>query len=255
MPSENRVTADLKEYGLELHTKMAEAWELARQNICGAQKRQKTAYDRKSRELPFREGERVFLYKPAEKTGEARKFARPFHGPYRVLEMGTNTAKICRVDRPEEEPLLVSLDRLRRCPEEIGEGFWPPDARGSMKKKKKLPPDIAPSDEQPAATPDSNGFSKPESQSRGRRNAAAPRQQNLNSTSMVEEKMVTDSGRMIECTKSGVLAKDEASESHCQEQAMGDREGQRPLINRWAGRLRRRQKSVAEEGSSQQGEM
>ena len=31
------------------------------------------------------EGERVFLYHPADKTGEACKFARPYHGPYRIL--------------------------------------------------------------------------------------------------------------------------------------------------------------------------
>ena len=75
----------------------------------------------------------MFLYKPADTTGEGRKFARPFHGPYRLMELGANTAKIRRVDRPEEEPVLVSIDRLRRCPREFGEGFWPPDR--SRKKK------------------------------------------------------------------------------------------------------------------------
>ena len=74
----------------------------------------------------FREGERVFLFKPAEKSGQARKFARPFHGPYRVVEVDSNTAKICRVDKPDEEPILVALERLRRCPEEIGDECWPP---------------------------------------------------------------------------------------------------------------------------------
>ena len=43
--------------------------------------------------------------------------------------MGTNTAKIVRVDCPEEESLHVSLSRLRRCPEEIEHKFWPPDSR------------------------------------------------------------------------------------------------------------------------------
>jgi len=41
--------------------------------------------------------------------------------------VGANTAKIRRVDRPEEEPILVAIDRLRRCPEELGNDFWPPD--------------------------------------------------------------------------------------------------------------------------------
>ena len=99
-PEITRVTINLNEYGLDLHTRMAQAWDLARASVGRAQRRQKVAYDQKTREPSFREGERVFLYKPAEKTGENRKFARPFHGPYRVMEMSANTAKILRVDRP-----------------------------------------------------------------------------------------------------------------------------------------------------------
>ena len=91
-----------------------------------AQSRQKSFYDQKSRPPNFAVGERVFLFKPSEKTGEARKLARPYHGPYRVTRLDTNTAHICRVDRPQEEAILVALGRLRRCPLEIGEDFWPP---------------------------------------------------------------------------------------------------------------------------------
>ena len=74
-PEITRVTINLKEYGLDLHTRMAQAWDLARASVGRAQRRQKVAYDQKTREPSFREGERVFLYKPAEKTGENRKFA------------------------------------------------------------------------------------------------------------------------------------------------------------------------------------
>ena len=51
-----------------------------------------------------------------------------------------NTAKIWRVDRPQDEPLLVALDRLRQCPEELTDEFWPP-AKGkpSQKPLKKSP--------------------------------------------------------------------------------------------------------------------
>ena len=76
---------------------------------------------------PVPVGEHLFLYKPAEKTGESRKLERPFHGPYRVLELDTNTFRIRRVDKPHEEPILVALQRLRRYPEEIPNEFWPPD--------------------------------------------------------------------------------------------------------------------------------
>ena len=139
-PRKNRVTMNLKEYGIELHAKLSAAWELARKSVQRAQKKQKEQYDRRVTPIsPFREGERVFLYKPGEKTGEARKLARPFHGPYRVREMGTNTASIVRVDRPEEEPMLVSVDRLRRCPRELGDEFWPPDKGGQWQRKTAAP--------------------------------------------------------------------------------------------------------------------
>ena len=124
-PRESRAVKDLKEYGVELYSRMSEAWELAQHHITRAQKHQKKVYDRGAKN-PFRAGERVFLLKPAEQTGARRKFARPFHGPYRLLEVGTNTARICPVDKPESEPILVSLGRLRHCPDEIGNEFWPP---------------------------------------------------------------------------------------------------------------------------------
>ena len=53
--------------------------------------------------------------------------------------MGTNTASIVRVDRPEEEPMLVSVDRLRRCPGELGDEFWPPDKGGRRQRKTAAP--------------------------------------------------------------------------------------------------------------------
>ena len=104
-----------------------------------AQKNQKAYYDRKSRGSNFSVGERVFLFKPAEKTGESRKLNRPYHGPYRIVEVTPNNASLCRVDKPHEEPILVALSRLRRCPEEVEDGFWPPGGnkgKGSRSKKK-----------------------------------------------------------------------------------------------------------------------
>ena len=153
-PRKKKTTIDLKEYGLALHQKMSEAWELARGSIGQAQKKQKGTYDRRAKMSVFREGERVFLFRPAEKTGAARKLARPFHGPYRLVELGPNTAKIRRVDRPEEEPILVAIDRLRRCPAELADDFWPPDR---AKRKSRAAPTTLP--EQPRTGGESSSVS------------------------------------------------------------------------------------------------
>ena len=37
----------------------------------------------------------------------------------------SNIAKIRSVDKPQDEPILVALSHLRRCPEEIADDFWP----------------------------------------------------------------------------------------------------------------------------------
>ena len=126
-PIKTKEVMDLKEYGAALASKMSGAWEMARKSITKAQRRQKSHYDKKSKPSTFVVGERVFLLKPAEKTGATRKLARPYHGPYRVTEVSTNDAYIRRVDKPQSDSILVALQRLRRCPDEIPDEFWPPD--------------------------------------------------------------------------------------------------------------------------------
>ena len=145
-PEKTRKAVNLKEYGAELASQMAEAWELARQCIRKAQKRQKDVYDRKVRPPNFKVGDRVFLFKPADKTGPLRKFARPYHGPFRVVEMDVNTAKIRRVDRPEDDAILVAVDRLRHCPSEVPDAFWPPAKQKGGKTKKTQAGDTTPID-------------------------------------------------------------------------------------------------------------
>ena len=74
-PKKTRTMFNLREYSIELHARMSEAWELARKNVSRAQKRQKQEYDRRCWLPRFQERECVFLFKPLEKSG---KFARPF---------------------------------------------------------------------------------------------------------------------------------------------------------------------------------
>ena len=41
-------------------------------------------------------------------------------------ELPANDAKVCPVNRPKADPIFVSLDRVRHCPEEIpSEESWP----------------------------------------------------------------------------------------------------------------------------------
>ena len=128
---------DLHEYGIYVADKLAEAWDLAQKNIKKAQRQQKKTYDRHARPLNFAVGERVFLFKPAERTGENRKLARAYHGPYRVIQLTPNNAHIRRTVKPEGELLLVAINRLRRCPNEVADVFWPPDRSAQKQVKSK----------------------------------------------------------------------------------------------------------------------
>ena len=66
-----RAYIDTDDYKTELTLNFTEAWDLARQQVEKAQRQQKRFYDRRSRKPTFRVGDRVFLYMPAAKTGQA----------------------------------------------------------------------------------------------------------------------------------------------------------------------------------------
>ena len=121
-----RFELSLDTYKGELVSELMEAWDSAQKNVQKAQKAQKRAYDRKSKETGFEIGERVFVYMPKEKLTKAYKFARPFHGPYRVVEVLDTGVSVRPVHRPQEESFRVALNRLRRCPAAATEEFWPP---------------------------------------------------------------------------------------------------------------------------------
>lgn len=225
-PRRERLTMDLKEYGIDLHSKLSSAWELARKSLQQAQKKQKTQYDRKVCARPFREGERAFLYKPAEKTGEFRKLTHPFDGPYRVLEVGTNTASIVRIDRPKDEPILVSLDRLRHCPTELGDEFWPPDKRRRKRGQRHAenrdwsPASLGEADETEVAT------------------GSGPQTEGVNPP-------IGPDGEEVEITEAELNGEDSLLISHSRdelsEQTQLDERGQ--IASKWAGRLRPRNRS------------
>jgi len=58
----------------------------------------------------------VFVHMPGDVSGKAWKFARPFHGPYRILEL---TPSVCLVNKPQDTSIFVSLQRICMCPKEI----------------------------------------------------------------------------------------------------------------------------------------
>ena len=64
------------------------------------------------------------VFMPQETTGKDRKLALPYHGPYRVLEVKTNCLLVRPVDRPRDQPILVSMDCVVECSPELPDTSW-----------------------------------------------------------------------------------------------------------------------------------
>ena len=143
--AEQLVHSDVDSYKGELVSGLAEAWKEAQTHVKKAQQAQKKFHDRHAREAVFYPGDRVFVYMPQEKLGKAYKFARPFHGPYRVKEVFDNGVEVCPVNRPDDTGIRVALNRIRACPDSIpSHQVWPATekrGRGRPKKKANDPPD------------------------------------------------------------------------------------------------------------------
>ena len=100
-------------------TGLQEAWELARVHVQKTQRRQQKAYNQTAKPVSLCVGDWVYLHVPSAKQGKAHKFARPFKGPYHVLNLYDNGADIRLVDHPHQQPKRVTLNRLQKCPRQI----------------------------------------------------------------------------------------------------------------------------------------
>lgn len=155
-PSPEDQNMDVDDYKAELVTGLSTAWEAARRNVERAQQKQKKFFDRRARDPGFRVGDRVFLYVPSEKSGQAYKFAKPYRGPYRIVGLYENGADLRLVSRPGDQTIRVALTRLRRCPEEIGDPSWPATEAECLapsvesENSRDDPPEVAEQDETPS---------------------------------------------------------------------------------------------------------
>jgi len=126
---------DVDDYKRELILGLSQAWRLAQGNIKRAQAQQKSQYDRKTRPVEAKVGDRVMIYMPSEVQGKKWKLARPFHSPYRVIATTPSNAEVRLVDNPVAESLFVSWDRVHSCYPEQGNETWTGHRRRRRRKK------------------------------------------------------------------------------------------------------------------------
>ena len=104
---------DIDDYKTELVTGLTDEWNLAGEKA-------KYQYDRRSKELDFKIGDRVMVYMPQEKKGKSKKVARPYFGPYRVLNVTPSSVEVCLVVIINQWNHL-SLDMVHACYPDLGD--------------------------------------------------------------------------------------------------------------------------------------
>ena len=117
-------TVDLDDYRSELITGLSDAWKAAAENIKAAQCRQKHTYDQGASKSSVKVGDRVLVHMPHEVRGNAWKFSRPFHGPYQVVSLTPTNAEVRLVDRPSDDSIFISLQRVCSCYDELPNVSW-----------------------------------------------------------------------------------------------------------------------------------
>ena len=127
---------DIEDYKTELVTGLADAWKLASEHIKEAQEKQKCQYDKRSKEVDLKVGDRVMVYMPQERKRKSRKVARPYFGPYRVLCVTPSNVEVRLVDKPTDPSIFVSLDRVRTCYPELRNVSW--SGKLTCRRQKKL---------------------------------------------------------------------------------------------------------------------
>ena len=134
---------EFPDYSSEVVANLSDAWALAHQNIEKAQRKQKAQHDKQSSESNLKVGDRVMVHHPNQVKGKAWKFARPYFGPYQVLSLTPTNAEVQLLNCPQDDPIFVSLSRIRRCYDEITDDLWighgvstPKSKKGKSTKKK-----------------------------------------------------------------------------------------------------------------------
>ena len=75
------------------------------------------------------------MFTPSEKNGTTWKLARPFYGPYRIVDLTPTNAEVRLIDKPEDPTIFVTLNRARLCYPELPDKSWSGKTRKRAQKK------------------------------------------------------------------------------------------------------------------------
>ena len=126
LPSAEVEMADLADYRQELALTLTRARDHVTKSIQVAQKQYKKYYDKVNKCSPvtIKVRDSVLIWFPQEESGKQRKLSRPWHGPYRVVEVTPTGIAAQREYTAKDDITRVHLNCVTRCPLSFPAGYY-----------------------------------------------------------------------------------------------------------------------------------
>jgi len=110
----NRVDNPIS-YAKKLREIMPKIWMIVKQNIERAQNKQKIQYDKKHRDVSYKVGDLVWVYKPTRKKGLTDKLVHKNRGPFKVVEPYKKVNYIVEGIRGPKKREIHHVSKLSPC--------------------------------------------------------------------------------------------------------------------------------------------
>ena len=103
------------EYAIQLKKGLEDAYTCARAKLGASHERRKEHYDKRVHGKSFAEGDLVWLHSTVVPSGQSRKLHCPWTGPYKIIEMITDSDYKIKGLRGRKQCHIVHFNRLKLC--------------------------------------------------------------------------------------------------------------------------------------------
>ena len=112
LPTSAIIPVDVHDYREELMVSLTSARDLAAEAVRRAQAQYKHQYDKGTRRKALRRGDWILVRFSQDESGRWRKLSRPWHGPYRIVELTSTGVTCVKVYYPQEAKLHIHQTRV-----------------------------------------------------------------------------------------------------------------------------------------------
>lgn len=117
LPADNNRPRDIEEYLRDLQRRMKEAFEVATERSRKSHEENERRYNRNAKRPEYSEGQWVYLHCPVAPSGVARKFYKPWKGPFRIVDCPDKL--ILKLEITPDNYKVVNVDRVKPCKREV----------------------------------------------------------------------------------------------------------------------------------------